>query len=123
MESGSHFRWINNQELSESIYEYYTLLDRISGTTSENNQYVKKHIESFTYNVMEFGTFFPKANPYSNNRDLKFDNTKILRGSNVFENALIGRLFRAGGEISMSENAILKAAELIKKNDNYLNNN
>jgi Family of unknown function (DUF6090) len=123
MESGAHFRWLKNQELTESIYEYYALVERFSGMTSENNQFVKKHMESFIYSVMEFGTFFQKANPYANKRDLKLDNTKILRGNNVFENALIGRKFRAGSEIRFSENAILNAQELINTIDKYLNNN
>ncbi len=123
MESGAHFRWLNNQELTESIYKYYALVERFSGITSENNQYVKKHIESFTYGVMEFGTFFPNANPYANKRDLKLDNTNILRGNNVFENALIGRKFRAGGEINWSEDAIKNANDLISTIDKYLNNN
>ena len=121
MESGSHFQWINNQELAESIFKYYIMLDRFSNLTNENNQFVKKHIESFIYNEMEFGTFFPSSNPYSKNRDLKFDNTNILRGEPEFENALIGRKFRASGEINLSKDAITKATELINSIDTYLN--
>ena len=123
MESSSHFQWINNQELAESIFKYYVVLDRFSNLTNENNQFVKKHIESFIYNEMEFGTFFPSSNPYSKNRDLKFDNTNILRGKPEFENALIGRKFRASGEINLSRNAISKATELINSIDIYLKNN
>jgi len=123
MESGSHLQWINNQELKESISKYYVLLDRFSDITSQNNQFVKKHIESFTYKEMEFGTYFESANPYSNNRSLKLDNTNILRGRPEFENALIGRNIRAGTEIGLSKDAISKATELINSIDAYLNNN
>ena len=76
----------------------------------------KKHIESFIYNEMEFGTFFPSSNPYSKNRDLKFDNTNILRGEPEFENALIGRKFRAIGEINLSKDAITKSNRTDKFN-------
>jgi len=51
------------------------------------------------------------------------DNTNILRGNNLFENALIGRTFRAGGEKRRSENAILKATELLETIDSYLEKN
>lgn len=120
MESGAHFQWIDSQILTESIYTYYALLDVLSNITVQNNQYVKKHVEGFTYQEMEFGTLFPGANPYANNRNLLLDNTNILRGNHVFENALIGRLFRSGSENARSENAILKAYELIEIIDAYL---
>jgi len=123
MESGSHFRWINNQELAESIYKYYEFLDNFSDNVSGNNQFIKNHMEGFVYNVMELGTFFPKANPYSNDRSFKLDNTKILRGNPIFENALIGRKFRAIGEIRKTEKAIVNATELIIMIDEYLNEN
>ncbi len=70
---------------------------------------------------MEFGTYFESANPYSNNRSLKLDNTNILRGRPEFENALIGRNIRAGTEIRLSNDAISKATELIDSIDKYLN--
>ena len=123
MESSSHFQWINNQELAESIFKYYAVLDRFSNITNENNQFVKKHIESFIYTEMEFGTFFPSSNAYSNERSLALDNTDILRGKPAFENALIGRKFRANGEINLSRDAILKAEELIESITTYLKNN
>jgi len=120
MESGAHFQWINNQELKEAIFRYYVMLDRLSGITSENNQFVKKHIESFTYQEMEFGTYFPTSNPYSNNRSLELDNSNVLRGRPEFENALIGRNIRTGTEVRLSNEAILKATELIDSIDAYL---
>lgn len=123
MESNSYFQWIDNRELTESIYRYYVTLDRFSRLTNENNQFVKKHIESFIYTEMEFGTFFQSVNPYAKNRGLKFDNTNILRGKPEFENALIGRKFRAGGEINLSKDAISKATDLITSIDAYLKNN
>jgi len=123
MESGSHFQWINNQTLKESIFKYYVELNRLSNITDENNQFVKKHIESFTYNEMEFGTFFPSSNPYSNNRSLKLDNTSILRGRPDFENALIGRRIRSNGEIELSKDEISKAKKLISTINEYLNVN
>ena len=123
MESGSHFQWINNQELAESIYKYYALVQLHSDYTNQNNQYVKKHLESFIYEAMEFGTFFPKANPYSMNKDSELNNTNILRNNNLFENALIGRNFRVQEEIEQSKATIIEAKELIEKINFYLNDN
>jgi len=121
MESGSHFQWINNQELIQVMYNYYALVDKISSLTNENNQFVKNHMEVFTYNKMEFGSFLPNSNPYSKKRNPALNNTNKLRESSVFENALIGRKFRSGGEIELSKDAILKAKELIVMIDEYLN--
>ena len=123
MESGSHFQWIKDQKLIQAIYKYYTLVDIISSLTSQSNQFVKNHMEEFTYNKMEFGSLLPNSNPYSKKRNPILDNTKILRESTVFENALIGRKFRAGGEIEFLKDAILNANELITTIDEYLNNN
>lgn len=120
METGSHFQWINNQELIQAIYNYYALVDKISSLTYANNQFVKNHMEAFTYNRMEFGSFLPNSNPYAKTRNPSLNNTNILRESSVFENALIGRRFRAGGEISLSKEAILKANRLIEMIDEYL---
>lgn len=123
MESGSHFQWLQDQELTEAIFKYYVLLDVLSNLTRENNQFVKKHIESFTYYEMEFGTYFPGSNPYSEKRSQELNNTNILRGRPEFENALIGRNIRAGGEIKRSEGAILQATELVGAIDEYLEEN
>tara|TARA_R110001592_G_scaffold107811_2_gene301605 strand:+ start:328 stop:1080 length:753 start_codon:yes stop_codon:yes gene_type:complete len=121
MESGSHFQWINNQEIIQAIYNYYALVDKISSLTNQNNQFVKNHMEVFTYNRMEFGSLLPNSNPYSKKRNPSLNNTNILRESSVFENVLIGRRFRAGGEIELSKDAILKAKQLIEMIDEYLN--
>tara|TARA_R110000868_G_scaffold411141_1_gene701965 strand:+ start:5223 stop:5984 length:762 start_codon:yes stop_codon:yes gene_type:complete len=123
MESGSHFQWIKTQDLIQSIYNYYALVDKIASITIQNNQFVKNHMEGFTYNNMEFGSLLPSTNPYSKKRNPKLDNTKILRESTIFENALIGRRFRANSEIEVSKDAILKAKELITTIDDYLNVN
>ncbi len=123
MESGSHFQWIKNQDLTQAIYNYYALVDKISSLTSQNNQFVKNHMEGFTYNKMEFGSLLPNSNPYSKKRNPMLDNTNILRESTIFENALIGRRFRASGEIELSKDAILNAKELITTIDEYLNVN
>jgi hypothetical protein len=123
MESGSVFPLIANQKFKESIYKYYVQFDALSSLTKENNLFVKERIEDFVYNKVELGTYFPESNPHSMNRDLRLDNTNIFRNNPAFENALIGRKFRAGGEINMSENAISAANELIKLIDNYLDLN
>jgi len=123
MESGSHFQWIKNQNLTQAIYNYYAEVSKISDITSQNNQFVKNHMEGFTYNKMEFGSLLPNSNPYSKKRNPILNNTNILRKSTVFENALIGRSFRAGNEIELSKDAILKAKELISTIDESLNDN
>jgi len=123
MESGSHSQWITNQKFKESIYKYYVELEKLSGITNENNQFVKKHIEYFVYNKMELGTYFPKVNRHSNNRNLRLDNTNVFRDNPEFKNALIGRMFRAGGEIKRSEDAILKAKGLIEIIEKYSDQN
>ncbi|GLR16151.1 hypothetical protein GCM10007940_07660 [Portibacter lacus] len=120
MESGSIFPLIADQKFKESIYKYYVHLEKLSKITNENNLFVKKHVEDFVYNEMELGTFFPKSNPHSMNRDLQLDNTNLFRNNPAFENVLIGRKFRAGGEIYTSENAIVVANELIELIDYYL---
>lgn len=123
MESGSHFQWISDQEFKESIYKYYVELDYLSNVTNENNQFVKLRVEDFVYNDMELGTYFPMSNRHSQNRDLSLDNTRLFRESLKFENALIGRTFRASGEIKRSEDAILIANSLIEIIDKYLDEN
>ncbi|WP_191859039.1 DUF6090 family protein [Hanstruepera ponticola] len=121
MESGSHFQWIKNQDLTQAIYSYYAMVDKISSLTNENNQFVKNHIEDFTYNKVEFGSLLPNSNPYSKKRDPELDNTAILRESTVLENTLIGRKFRSNGEIERSKDALSKAMELVSSIDEYLN--
>ncbi|MFC7357067.1 DUF6090 family protein [Jejudonia soesokkakensis] len=122
MESGSHFQWIKNQDLIQSIYSYYAIVDKLSNLTNENNQFVKNHIEGFTYNKIEFGSLLPNSNPYSNSKERNptQNNTNILRESSVLENALIGRKFRATGEIDLSKDAILKANKLITIINEYI---
>jgi len=121
MESGSHFQWIKNQDLTQAIYSYYAIVDKISNLTYENNQFVKNHIESFTYKEIEFGSLMPNSNPYSKKRNPELNNTSIIRGSTVLENALIGRRFRSNGEIGLSKEAILKGKGLISAIDEYQN--
>jgi hypothetical protein len=123
MESGSHFQWIKNQDLTQAIYSYYALVDKISNLTNENNQFVKNHIEDFTYNNIEFSSLMPSSNPYSNKLNAELDNTAILRKSTVLENALIGRRFRSDGEMERSKDALSKAKKLISSIDEYLNVN
>lgn len=122
MESGSHFQWIKDQELIQAIFNYYDEVDIISNVTFQNNQFVKNHVEDFTYNNMELGSLLPNANPYPKKRNPKLNNTKILRESAVFENALIGRKFRSGGEIDLSQEAIKDATNLIHSIDRYVQN-
>ncbi len=123
MESGSHFQWIENQDLTQEIYNYYALVGNISNIISHNNQFVKNHMEVFTYNNMEFGSLLQNSNPYPKKRNPILDNTSILKESTVFENALIGRRFRANSEIEFSKDAILTAEQLIKTINEYLNAN
>ena len=52
----------------------------------------------------------------------ELNNTQILRESAVFENALIGRKFRSGGEIDLSQEAITDATDLIHSIDRYMKN-
>ncbi|WP_163380119.1 DUF6090 family protein [Cyclobacterium sp. SYSU L10401] len=123
METGSHFQWIKNQDLIQAIYGYYAIVTSISNLTNENNQFVKNHIEEFTYNNIEFGSLLPNSNPYPKKRSPELNNTSILRESAVFENNLIGRKFRSNAEIDRSEDALTKAKELIYLIDEYQNAN
>lgn len=123
MESGSHFQWIKDQEFKESIYRYYVFLDKFSSIVEQNNMFVTQRVEDFIYNKMELGTYFPELNRHSINRDLSMDNTNLIRGDPALENTLIGRMLRANGEISMSQEAIVEANKLIDIIDNYLKTN
>jgi hypothetical protein len=121
METGTQFQWIKTQDLIQKIYGYYALVDKISTITNENNQFVKNHIEGFTYTKIEFGSLMPNSNPYPKERNPKLNKTSILKESKVFENAIIGRRFRSNGEIRLARSAISKAEDLISKIDEYLN--
>jgi hypothetical protein len=121
MESGSHFQWIKNQHVIQAIYTYYAMVQSVSSLTIQNNLFVKNHMEGFTYNNMELGSLLPNSNPYPKKRNPELDNINTLRGSTVFENALIGRKFRALGEIEILKDVILKAEKLKTTIDAYLN--
>jgi len=121
MESNSHFQFIKDEILKESIYRYYDELEYFSNVTENNVLFSDKRMEEFVFDQMEISSYWPGSNPYkTKSLNSELNNTNVLRNSNVFENILIGRRLRAGGEIERSENGILAAQKLIEKIDDYL---
>jgi hypothetical protein len=122
MQSNSHFQYIKDENLKESIYRYYDELDYFSNVTENNVLFSDKRMEEFVFDQMEISSYWPGSNPYkTKSLNSELNNTNVLRNSNVIENVLIGRRLRAGGEIERSENAILASQKLIEKIENYLN--
>ena len=123
MESSFHFQWIKDENLKESIYQYYDELEYFSNTTQNNVVFSDNRMEEFVFNKMEISSYWPGSNPFiTESKDSKLNNTNVLRNNNVIENVLIGRLFRSRGEIERAENGILKSKNLIEKIDEYLEN-
>ena len=120
METGAHFKWINDQNLIEAIYLYYADTDELSKFVEYNNHFAREKIEKFAYDEWEMGTFFSDLNPYDDKRIPRINNTNVIKDSIVFENLLLGRKSKTNGEIRMSENAITKAKELINEIEIYL---
>ena len=120
METGAHFKWINDQNLIEAIYLYYADTDELSKFVDYNNHFAREKIEKFVYDEWELGTFFSDLNPYDDNRIPRINNTKVIKESIVFENLLLGRKSKTISEISSSKNAITKATKLINQIEIYL---
>ncbi|WP_235295624.1 hypothetical protein [Portibacter marinus] len=47
MESGGHFKWINNNELRESIYIYYSETEKFSKLVEAHNHFAREYVEGF----------------------------------------------------------------------------
>ena len=121
MESNSHFQFIKDENLKESIYRYYDELEYLSSVTENNVLFSDNRMEKFVMDQMEISSYWPGSNPYkTKSLNSELNNTNIMRGSSLFENILIGRRLRAGGEIERCENAILASHKLIEKIDDYL---
>lgn len=121
LESNSHFQFIKDENLKESIYRYYDELEYFSDVTENNVLFSDNRMEEFVFDQMEISSYWPGSNPYkTKSLNSELNNTNVFRNSNLFENILIGRRLRAGGEIERSENAILSSQNLIEKIDNYL---
>jgi hypothetical protein len=121
MESNSHFQFIKDVNLKESIYRYYDELEYFSDVTENNVLFSDNRMEEYVFDQMEISSYWLGSNPYKNKSlNSELNNTNVFRNSNLFENLLIGRSLRAEGEIKRSENAILSSQELIEKIDDYL---
>ncbi|WP_052172480.1 DUF6090 family protein [Psychroserpens jangbogonensis] len=120
METGAHFKWINDQNLIEAIYLYYTDTDKMSKMVEYNNKFARDKIEDFVYDEWELGTYFSDLNPYDDKRIPRIDNTKVIKESIVFENLLLGRKSKTFSEIRWSKRAINDATKLINQIEVYL---
>ena len=120
METGAHFKWIDDQNLMEEIYLYYADTDKMSKMIEYNNQFTREKIEKFVYDEWELGTYFKELNPYDDKRIPRIDNTEVIKENIVFENLLLGRKSKTRSEINWCKSAITRATELIKQIEIYL---
>jgi len=120
METGAHFKWINDQNLIEAIYLYYADTDKISKIAEYNNQFARDKLEKFIYDEWELGTYFSDLNPFDDNRIPRIDNTDVIKENIIFENLLLSRKSKTFSEISRSEHAIKDATKLIIQIEVYL---
>ena len=120
METGAHFKWINDQNLIEAIYLYYAETDKLSKIVEYNNKFTRDKIEEFVYDEWELGTYFSDLNPYDDKRVPRINNTEVIKENVVFENILLGRKSKTISEINWSKRAINDATKLINEIENYL---
>lgn len=120
MESGGHFKWINNNDLKESIYTYYVDTERFSKLVDAHNHFARENVEGFAYKNWDMADYISGINPYIENRVARINNKKVAIESVDFESIVVGRKLKTNAEIRWSNNIKERAKNVYDKIENYL---
>ena len=115
MESGGHFKSINDNALKESIYTYYADIERFSKLVEAHNHFARDKIEAFVYKNWDLADYISGINPYLENRTPRINNRQIVLESVEFESIVVGRMLKTWAEISRSKGAKEKAVASLSK--------
>ncbi|WP_104734374.1 DUF6090 family protein [Hanstruepera ponticola] len=119
MESGGHFKWIQDNKLKELIYKYYSFSERFSKIIEINNQFAREEIEGFAYRSWDLNNFMTGVNPYGKDRIPRINNRNVILESVEFENILLGRQLKTKAEINWANDAKESAQELYDEIESY----
>jgi len=120
METGGHFKWIDNNKLKEAIYTYYASIERFSKLVENHNQFARDYVEAFVYKYWDLADYISGINPYLDNRKPRVNNRKVVIKSVEFESIIVGRKLKTNGEIKGAKSSKEKAENLHKKIESYL---
>jgi hypothetical protein len=121
MESGGHFKSINDNALKESIYTYYADTERFSMLVEANNHFAREKIEAFVYKNWDLADYISGINPYLENRTPRINNRQTVLESVEFESIVVGRKLKTSAELRGAISVKKRAQNLYDKIENYLN--
>lgn len=120
MESGGHFKWINDNALKESIYTYYAGTERFSKLVEAHNHFAREYVEGFVYKHWDLADYVSGVNPYLETRMPRINNRQVVIENIEFESIVVGRKLKTNAEISWAKNAKVKAQDLYDTIEGYL---
>jgi len=120
MESGGHFKWIDDNILKESIYTYYASTERFSKLVEAHNHFARENVEGFVYKNWDLADYISGINPYLKTRKARIDNRQVVIENIEFESIVVGRKLKTNAEIRGAKSAKEKAQGLYDKINKYL---
>lgn len=120
METGGHFKWIDDNKLKESIYKYYSSTERFSKLVENHNQFARDYVEAFVYKNWDLADYTSGINPYIENRTARVNNRQVVIENVEFESIVVGRKLKTDAEIWGAESSKEKAEELYNTIESYL---
>ena len=121
MESGGHFKWINDNLLKESIYNYYADSQKFSKLVESHNHFAREYVEGFVYRNWDLADYISGINPYLETRLARINNRQVVIENVEFESIVVGRKLKTNAEISWAKNVKERAQDLYDTIESYLN--
>ena len=121
MESGGHFKSINDNALKESIYTYYADIEGFSKLVEAHNHFARDKIEAFVYKNWDLADYISGINPYLENRTPRINNRQTVLESVEFESIVVGRKLKTNAELRGANSVKKRAQNLYDKIENYRN--
>ncbi|WP_204346668.1 hypothetical protein [Psychroserpens algicola] len=120
MESGGHFKWINDKALKESIYIYYAETERFSRLVEAHNHFAREYVEGFVYKNWDLADYVSGINPYLETRAPRINNRQVVIENVEFESIVVGRKLKTNAEIGWAKDLKETAQSLYDTIENYL---
>ena len=121
MEAGSHFKWINNNALKESIYTYYADAERFAHRVESTNHFAREYMDAFNIKNLDLTDYYSGVNPYLKTRTPRVNNKQVILENIEFENLVVSRKLKTNVELRRSKILKEKAQDLFDKIESYLN--